>query len=257
MKTTKLVAFGIISMTVLGLGAQGVQAASYNGDAHGYVQLNDTWEESGIVDPPTEGPNTIVPPGTVEPPVGTKDLALMYWPDFQFGEADYDEQKGNTLYAEPMTGKINGVGADVKRPLFVQVRSTVDWTLTAEAGEFKNNADASNVLTGAQIIIKNVTPQKNTATDVGSEATAGALKEVTSGKDGSKIQGLDISAGAQTIGTMTGASTTEVSRNSLMFGTDTADYNAVQLEIPAGLNINTDNGGYTADLTWTLSSDAI
>lgn len=256
MKTTKLVAFGIISMTVLGLGAQGAQAASFNGDAHGYVQLNDTWEESGIVDPPTVGPETIVPPVT-PPVVGTKDLALMYYPDFQFGEADYDEQKGNTLYAEPMTGKINGEGADVERPLFVQVRSTVDWTLTAQAGQFKNNADASNVLTGAQIIIKNITPQKNTATDVGSEATAGALKTITSTKDGSTMQGLDISAGAQTIGTMTGASTTEVSRNSLMFGTDTADYKAVQLEIPAGLNINTDNGGYTADLTWTLSLDAI
>lgn len=296
MKTTKLVAFGIISMTVLGLGAQGAQAApvSHEGKSNGYVNLKDTWEEAGIVDPPTEGPETIVPP--IVPPIqGDKDLALVYYPDFYFtGEADkdgkvtfgdvtfkpgtgadagktvvdtvapvdYDETNGTTLFAKPFSGKVNGEGTDVDRPLFVQVRSTVaNWKLTAQASDFVSTIDGESKLNGAQIIITDVNAQLNTD-GVGKKATESALKNVTSGKDGSAIQGLDISAGAQEIGTMTGAPTESVSRNSFMFGTeaDLANYKAVQLEIPAGQNLVTnanDEAGYTADLTWTLSSDAI
>lgn len=298
MKTTKLVAFGLVSMTVLGLGTQGAQAASVSHDAtsHGYVNLKDTWEETGIIDPPTTGPEVVVPPIT-PPIVGEKNLALIYYPDFYFtGEpegdtkvnfgdvtfkeeagktvvdtvapVDYDETNGTTLYAKAIPVENSAGAADGDRPLFVQVRSTVaSWKLTAQASDFVSNIDGTSKLNGAQIIITNITPQQNTD-GVGQAATASALKTVTSGKDGTTMQGLDISSGAQEIGTMTGALTTDVSRNSFMFGTNAEaqgdNYRGVQLEIPAGQNLVSEKdadgnatGGYTADLTWTLSSDAI
>lgn len=273
MKANKMIALGLISLTVLGLGAQGAKAADPEepkgpeATSKGYVELNDNWEEGGIINPPTTGPETVEPP-VVEPPVGTKELALMYWPTFDFGKADYDETIGNTLYAARFYEKGATETPANALPQFVQIRSTVqDWTLTAQAGEFINQGDSTNVLKGAQIILTNITAQQNTAEGVGNAATAGALETVESNKDGSDITGLDMSKGAVTIGTFNHADTEGVSRNSFMFGTvanaqtpateTNPGYTGVRLEIPAGLNISEDNGNYVADLTWTLSSDSI
>lgn len=259
MKTTKLVAFGLVSLSVLGLSAQAVQAATYNnvqGSSAGTVSfLVDEDNNGGVVDPGTGGPGTdgpdpIEPPPGVTPPpvVGNQDMMLTYYPDFDFGEVVYDEENGNTLYAAPMAGTV--AGQAVSRPLFIQVKSSVaSWKVTAEAGEFtaKNvTPNSAATLKGAQIIIKNVKAYQNS--EKGSAATA------------TTNTNIDISNGAQLIGNMTGATAGEISTNSFTFGdmdptsVTPENYQAVQLVVPGGLKISMENQ-YVADLTWTISDD--
>lgn len=260
MKLTKLAALGFVTFSMIGLGGQLAQAVE--ADSKGEVKLNYDWTNQGIVDPPTEGPGTVTPP-EVKPPVGSQELAIVYWPSFDFGEAEYDEAKGNQLYAKPLTVKNDTTNKDVTMPQFVQIRSSVaTWNLEVDATDFINQADSNDTLKGAQIIFTNVTAYKNTTATGTTAAKASSLGSVdsvvqkTSGKP-TKIAGINISGAAARLGTLTGGESDYTSINSFTFGsektTTAASYKSILLEIPAGLKINEDNGNYVADLTWTLS----
>lgn len=255
MKKNKALSLGLISLTALGLGVQTTQAATtLPVETEGKVQLTDTWEEGGIINPPTTGPETVDPDKEV-PPAGDRDLAIVYYPTFDFGDQNYDGTQV-TYLAKAFKGTIQNSeneennGKETILPQFVQVRNSSSiskWSLQVAATEFlPNNSTDAAPLKGAEITIKDIAVQNNVVGGGAATAAGGAIK---------------LSDSAQTIGQYNVADQTGISRNSFMFG-DVIDgedntgaqklSSGVELMIPANLDI-TDDGGYTAVLTWSLA----
>lgn len=257
MKKINLLSLGFISLTALALGAQATQAATtLPAETKGKVQLTDTWEEGGIINPPTTGPETVDPkPEEVVPPAGNRDLAIVYYPSFDFGDHNYDGS-AVTYQAKAFKGTIQNSeteennGTETILPQFVQVRnssSVSKWKLQVAATEFLANTPSSAApLKGAEITLKDIAAQNNV---VGGGAATAATGEIK------------LSSSAQTIGEYDVTGQTGLSRNSFMFGevVDGEDNtgaqklsSGIELMIPANLDI-TDDGGYTATLTWSLA----
>lgn len=261
MKTKTLVSLGLL--TCIGFagfsGAKLVSAAEST--STGTVTLTDDWQGT-VIKPETEGPNTVNPEDGENPdPAGDADLALVFWPDFAFGAHEYDAQKGVKADAAPieLEEHVPGVANSTSyiSPLFVQVRSSVaGWKLQANlteqfSGEKTVEGETTpktSQLKGSTITLGNNTAFKNTPTDLGKAATAGATSLVLGEK-----------TGAVDVGTLTAAPTDEISINSFLFGNLTTEgedttYTGVELDIPKGLKVLDTN--YTATITWTLAADA-
>lgn len=241
MKTTTLLALGLATFTTLTVGAQVTQAVTLEGESTGYINLRDNWEGGGIVDPETGGGGEeIVPP--VQPPVvGNKDLALIYYPSFDFGTRDYDGRAA-TYYAKPFTGTV--AGTTVTRPQFVQVRNSSEvaqWNLKVTAEQFISQDGKNTAVPGMLMTLNDINTTTNTENSM-SATVANTTLALTPGQ-------------AQTIGTYNNASATGISKNSFMFGAPTnvtaANYKGVQIDLPGDLELA--DTAYVADIVWTLA----
>lgn len=280
MKTTKFVALGLVSLTVLGLGSTIANAAGPEklpATSYGKVQLINDWtgeeggeDGGGVVDPEKEKPETIHP--EIKPPIaGDKDLALMYYPDFDFGFQSYNEDKVNTFQASVLNYGTTTANKTTDQVVpFIQVRSAVTgWTLTARASEFQEGTyddatrtfkakDGGKTLAGAQIKLSNMSIVNNTKDDDDNFTGKTADLPATT---------YDLSTGTNNLATLTGGNEAKIAKNSILFGdtmsdsTDTAGtkatrkvMNGVTLTIPAGLSISDQAETYVSTITWTLKN---
>lgn len=269
MKFNQLMAVGVVSVSGLVLSttiAQAVEPTTLPVTSEGTVQLRDTWSEGGIIDPPTEGPEVVIPPEP-KPPAGDRDLAIVYYPSFDFGFHDYDGTKSETYKASAFEGTRtnpeleNDPGEDVTLPQFIQIRNSSSiskWSLQVKATDFTADdrgtpAKGDEVLKGAQMRITSITAANNTKT--GGSAVAATIP---SGENAY----LPISNDVQTIGTYDKKGITGISRNSFIFGeVQTEEDNngernvtsGIELFVPANLDITKD-GHYTATLTWSFAN---
>lgn len=265
MKTTKLVALGLVGLTALALGGQIANAAAIDKDpisanSNGTVQF--TTKDVGEV-PNPEGPGTVDPEG--KPGGGSNttdpDLKLMFVPNFVFGTVgsydaqgnqvdfkstvNYDAIIGDTYVAQNQIVDIydaDGTKTDdnVQMANFAQVYNSekiTDWKLTVTATEFASGAKTQPkmLMTLNNVTVADGVSQYGTLATVSGSAS----KALTPGE-------------AVEIGSFSDAAT-EGAVNSFMFGPATGQNAGVSLDVPRGLNIE-NNETYTSNMTWTAVS---
>lgn len=262
----KLMSLGLVSASVLVLGTNLVQAAETTTlpvTSEGKVQLNDTWEEGGIINPPTTGPEIIDPEKPVLP-AGDRDLALVYYPSFDFGVHDYDGSKAVTYKAASLKGTVTNPenpelpATNTELAQFVQVRNSSaikNWKLMLKATDFQADdrgtpAKGDAILKGAQIRITKIQEYNNTTT--GGKADAAKIPT-------GAAPYIPLSENAEVIGEYHNTGITGISRNSFVFGEVETDKegrqvsSGIELYIPANLDITKD-GKYTSTLTWSFAN---
>ena len=265
MKTTKLIAVGLVSLNAIGLGSTIGYADAADGDpisatTNGKVKFAiDKDSEGSITDPGGEDGEIVVPedrPGgngnTTDP-----DLKINFVPNFIFTDAsgnetiEYDTQKGGSYQAKKQAVKKydedgNQVGGVQEIENFAQIFNSdaIDnWTFTVTAGQFEIDG-GSKQQPKMVMSINNV--QMSTGTNnYGKQATVtggdGSMKVLTPG------QAVAIGSYSDTVAGHEGAI------NTFEFNPST-DKAGVTLDVPKGLSI-ADNESYTANLTWTAVSD--
>lgn len=273
----KLVSFGLVSMTVLTLGAPFVHAANVEGHSNADVKftqntdpLNPTTPE--VVDPtdPT-GPEKPVVPGT-DPEegqggFGTQSFGINFVSNFKFGEIKIAstqmsqfaapttlnfakvDAEGNTVLDEDGQPELSGESQEVAN--FIQVRdargTNAGWNITVAGTEFKeydgsDYVEDGDTLPGAQILLNDPV-----VIGAGEQAPTGVPATVVDvlGETGSKmVLNAQETEGAGTWGVYWGA--TSAANPAL------AANKGVQLIVPVNANPQQDKT-YRSDLTWTLN----
>lgn len=256
MKTSKLLALGLVSFTALGLATQSTQAAAIDGDG---VDAKTTGKvtfstSTDIEIPNPDGPGTLVPEEHPGGGSNTKDpnLQIKYVPNFIFGETvdgtfkenvKYNSSLGNDFVAMNQLAKVKEDGkADktVEMDNFAQIWNSdliKDWTLTVKAEAF-----TTGTKTQPKMLIS-----LNNVTAVTGNAQFGTIAEV--GATAKELTNSDV-----VIGTYKAGASEDGALNTFMFGEDTVEGKAgVTLNVPQGLNIE-NNETYTSNLTWTVKT---
>lgn len=262
MKTTKLIAIGLVSLSAIGLGSTIANAGAIDGDpvsetTNGKVKFFiDKDGDGSITDPGGEDGGTIVPedkPGgnsnTSDP-----DLKINFVPNFVFTDVagnetvEYDAQKGGTYQA--MKQSMNRYDANGNQVDVVEIENFAqifnsdgidNWTFTVTAGQFE--LDGGSKQQPKMVMSINNIQMATSTNNYGTQATVtggeGAMKLLTPG------QAVEIGSYVDTDG--------EGAINTFEFNS-TADKAGVTLDVPKGLSI-ADNDSYTSILTWTAVSD--
>lgn len=251
MKSTKLVALGIVGLTVLSLGGQISQAAPKSIDATttGKVKFSTETEEEETGNP--TGPGTVkpekVPGGTGN--TSDPDLKILFAPNFVFGNVDaegnfeqgvkYDTKKGNTFQAMKQDVKVyDEEGNFVKQEKmdnFTQIFNSdqvTDWTLSVKADDFTCVETPGKTQPKMTMSVAGTTMGTG-ASQYGEQASV-TNADFVLGNDAKVIGGLADTKGDGAI-------------NSFMFPN-------VTLNVPQGLGIE-DNETYISNITWTLAGN--
>lgn len=264
MKTTKLIAIGLVSLSAIGLGSAIANAEAIDGDpvsatTNGKVKFSvDKDGDGSITDPGGEDGGTVVPedkPGgngnTTDP-----DLKINFVPNFVFTDAtgdetvEYNTQKGGTYQAMKQSVKKydedgKQVGGVQEIENFAQIFNSdaIDnWTFTVTAGQFELDGEGSKKQPKMVMSINNIemaTGANNYGTQAKVVGGEGAAKLLTPG------QAVEIGSYTDNDG--------EGAINTFEFNS-TADKAGVTLDVPKGLSISNADA-YTANLTWTAVSD--
>lgn len=261
MKTSKLLAFGLVSFTALGLATQTTLAAAVDGDP---IEAGTTGKvtfstKSDIVIPNPDGPGTVEP--EVKPGGGSNttdpDLKIMFVPNFIFGETvdgvfkenvQYDSIKGNDFAAMQQVVTVmneDGTVAESAKTVdnFAQIynsKQITNWKFTVKASTFETAAAKKQ--DSMLISLNNVTV---------ADATSQFGKIATVSGDPAKAKALTPNQAVE-IGAYTDAAS-EGAVNTFKFA-PSADKAGVTLDVPKGLDIKNDET-YTSNLTWTIASD--
>lgn len=277
----KLVSFGLVSMTVLTLGAPFVHAAGEESVAESNATV-DFKADTTPVDPNkpdvTDPTDPTTPPGPVDPGdngaggTGTKSFTINYVSNFKFGTVNILSSE-MTKYANPTTltfGELTHPGQpfdetnnpyvsgpDNKTGLanFIQVTdtrglATNGYKLTVATEQFKNNADQTDVLTGAQLFL---TGGRLIGSGSAEQAPTNVVAESTDimANDGAATTILT-AAGGKGVGSWTLAWGGTTDDPALLAAPGGNASTGVKLVIPVSAAPQAD-ASYTANLTWTLS----
>lgn len=257
MKTSKLLAFGLVSFTALGLATQTTLAAAVDGDP---IEAGTTGKvtfstSTDIEIPDPDGDGTIVPedhPGGGSN-ISDPNLQIRYVPNFIFGETvdgkfkenvKYDSLKDHEFDAMKQLVTVKKQDGTVlenqERDNFAQIYNTgviKSWTLSVSASEFASGAKTQPKMA---VKLNNVKVVANEDTQFGKNATV-------------SNPAITITDAGVPVGSYSDAAS-EGALNTFEFGKAADGKAGVTLDVPRGLDI-TNNETYTSDLTWTLKGD--
>lgn len=264
MKATKLVALGLVSMTVLATTGSVTFAANkvIDSTTTGKVTFSTKQDET-TVNPGGDGNfNPDQKPGgnsnTTDP-----DLQISYVPNFVFGnyvekdgtkvfseKVNYDKTKGTKLDVMKQKGDIldndgNVIEKNAELDNFAQIMNTdqiKSWAFTVSASEFSTGSKAQPKMV---MTLNNVVAgDKKVSTNLyGTPATV-------TGESVKKLEpGQEVAIGSFND---TNADGPQGALNIFNFSGKTAGESGVTLDVPKGLSIENDEV-YTSTLTWTVT----